>query len=150
PRRRALAAFLCARSLRGHRLEHASHLAEELHVDRHGFRGGRSRRNSAIFVSPIRFELNRGFQLIPRRAKPMNTLPLLKRLVDVESPKGIVPSSFAPSVPGLDELLAWKNGFYAYRHGLHVFGRCTKPRWHSLETWNDPAGWVREYGEFAE
>lgn len=112
--------------------------------------GRRYRRNSAMFVSPIRLGTKARAPTHSAKSKPMNTLPLLKRLVDVESPKGIVPSSFAPSVPGLDELLAWKNGFYAYSHGLHVFGRCTKPRWHSLETWNNPAGWIREYGEFAE
>lgn len=79
----------------------------------------------------------------------MSLLHLAKRLVDVESPKEIVPSRLAPPVPGLDELLSWKNGFYAYHHGLHVFGRCTKPRWHSLEIWNNSAGWIKEYGELA-
>lgn len=52
-------------------------------------------------------------------------------------------------VPGLDEILTWQNGFYAYRRGLHLFGSCEEPRFHSLEAWNDPRGWVGEYGDLA-
>jgi hypothetical protein len=32
----------------------------------------------------------------------------------------------------LQQLLAQRNGFVAYRGGLHVRGACVEPRWHSL------------------
>ena len=32
----------------------------------------------------------------------------------------------------LQQLLAQRNGFVAFRGGLHVRGACTEPRWHSL------------------
>lgn len=53
-------------------------------------------------------------------------------------------------VPQLDEILALQNGFYAYKRGLHVFGACSEPPFHCLEAWNDPTGWVRDYGTSAE
>ena len=32
----------------------------------------------------------------------------------------------------LQQLLAQRNGFVAFRGGLHVRGACVEPRWHSL------------------
>jgi hypothetical protein len=62
---------------------------------------------------------------------------------------GVVASAYHALVPGLDELLSWQNGFYAYRRGLHLFGSCVAPQFHSLEAWNAPDGWVGDYGDLA-
>jgi hypothetical protein len=53
-------------------------------------------------------------------------------------------------VPRLDEVLRWKNGFYAYNRGLHVFGDCDDPPFHSLQRWNAPDGWIKDYGNLAQ
>jgi hypothetical protein len=49
----------------------------------------------------------------------------------------------------LEQLLAWRNGFYAYQRGLHVFGRCVEPRFHDLVSWN-AATWIRDLGGLAD
>jgi len=45
------------------------------------------------------------------------------------------PGTFTQLPADLQALLADRNGFIAYRGGLHVRGACREPRWHSLGYW---------------
>lgn len=49
----------------------------------------------------------------------------------------------------LANLLAEKNGFYAFDSALHVFPACQKEGVMDLEKWNDPNIWIRHYGDMA-
>lgn len=71
---------------------------------------------------------------------------VLQLLRDVETCRTAVAAPVTVPTAELRELLDWRNGFYAYHRGLHVFGGCSEPRYHSLEAWNAPIGWVSDYG----
>lgn len=72
---------------------------------------------------------------------------ILNRVHEIQECESEKSFGFEGPIPGLYDLLTKYNGFYAYRKGLHVFGCCKSPRWHSLESWNDPRGWISEYGD---
>jgi hypothetical protein len=50
----------------------------------------------------------------------------------------------------LTELLAARNGFYAFESALHVFGSGSTVVGGSLEDWNDNNGWIASYGGLAD
>ena len=75
---------------------------------------------------------------------------LLSRITDLETAPNSTPEPFDLAVPGLNELLDRREGFYGFRRSLHVFGRVREPRFHSVFVWNDPDGWVSEYGDLAD
>jgi hypothetical protein len=64
----------------------------------------------------------------------------------------------SPTIPGgfpllreqLTELLALKNGFYAFESALRVFPVGRTARGYDLEQWNSTDGWRQAYGELAE
>jgi hypothetical protein len=75
---------------------------------------------------------------------------LLQSLRDVQACSGVEPDeAYTPPFTEVERVLTRQNGFYAYKRGLHVLGRCRRPVWHSLERWNDPVGWVSSYGKLA-
>jgi hypothetical protein len=53
-------------------------------------------------------------------------------------------------VPGLLDYLSDSDGFYAFQRGLHVFGSCIEPAYHSFKRWNNPSTWIGEYGGLAD
>jgi hypothetical protein len=56
----------------------------------------------------------------------------------------LVPSGYA-------DFLQQKNGFVAFRGGLHVRGACIEPQWHSLRTvWQGPLALHSLYGNVTE
>jgi hypothetical protein len=50
----------------------------------------------------------------------------------------------------LAELLAERNGFYAFGSALHVFPYGKASEGFDVETWNGPELWRQEYGDLAE
>lgn len=50
----------------------------------------------------------------------------------------------------LRELLARKNGFYAFESALHVFPFCSQPDVVDLAKWNSPKLWRQHYGDLAQ
>jgi len=49
----------------------------------------------------------------------------------------------------LADLLARKNGFYAFESALHVFPACQKKGVMDVEKWNDPTLWIAQYHDMA-
>jgi len=86
----------------------------------------------------------------PCYARNMNLDGIISRIADLEMVPDLTQEPFELPVPGLNELLDRHEGFYALNRSLHVLGRVREPRFHSIFLWNDPQGWISEYGDLAE
>ena len=74
----------------------------------------------------------------------------LLRIADIEEDAIQVAAELLNSAPGLAELYATRNGFYAFEASLHVFplGGGSAPV--DLVSWNAEGLWRAEYAEMAE
>jgi len=83
--------------------------------------------------------------------------PSLAKLIEIGSPQiatleegaGLSAAELLEGSPGLAELYASKDGFYAFESSLHVFPCCSENAAVSLVTWNAEGSWRSEYADMA-
>jgi hypothetical protein len=86
----------------------------------------------------------------------------LFRFIEPYIDKDFAPPPFDPTIAATvlpaagrsqllhEQLLQWRNGFFAFEGLLHVLGACGSPPNHSIFSWNDRSGWRRTWGPLTE